>query len=120
MADNLQTEEPGTPPALPDPPAAPWATMVTTLLILFVFGALVVAVLRYGEGLDARPSAPPADEHQLQELRAAEREILDNYGHDPQTQTYRIPVERAMGVLIDEAKPKGEMQSFPAKPKAKK
>ena len=60
---------------------------------------------------------PVAGEQQLQELRSQESEILDHYGWDPTTKTWRIPIDRAMSVLIEQGKAKGDMQSFPVAPK---
>jgi hypothetical protein len=101
----------------PDTPRAPWATMVTTLLVLFLFGGALFALFEFGKAFQA-PSA--VENEQLRELRSSEREILDNYGYDAETKTYRIPIDRAMRVLIDESKAKGEMSSFPAPSKPKK
>jgi hypothetical protein len=101
---------------LPPIQNAPWLTMATALLILFVFAGLVVGVLQYAKSMTAAPAAPTG-EQQLKELRAQQRDILDNPGYDPSTKTWRIPIDQAMSILIEEGKSKGELQSFPAKPK---
>jgi hypothetical protein len=98
---------------LPPLPRVPWVTMVVALVILFFFAALVVGVLDYAKNLGAPAAA--SGEQQLKELRAQERDILDNPGYDPATKTWRIPIDQAMNVLIEEGKSKGEMRSFPAK-----
>ncbi len=113
MADDTETSIPDELPALPP---LPWVTMLTALIILFVFGALVVVILEYAKNTGEPPAA--AGEQQLQELRAREREILDNYGYDQATKSWRIPIEQAMSVLIEEGKTKGDMQSFPVAPKS--
>jgi hypothetical protein len=104
------------PQELPPLPRAPWATMLTALVFLFVFAGLVMIVLRSSENLDV--SAPPqSGAKELEELRAQENEILNNRGYDPATKSWRMPIDQAMQVLIDEGKAKGEMQSFPVKGK---
>lgn len=100
---------------MPPLPKVPWATMITSVLILVVFAGLVAVVLMVGNV----PSNAPSGVNQLQELRVRERDILDNYAYDPQTKAFSIPIDRAMTILADEGKAKGELQSFPAKPKAK-
>lgn len=116
MADTTETTET---PELPPLPAAPWGTMLTALIILFVFVGLVMVVLHYADNMGATPTST-SGEQQLQELRAAEREILTSYGYDTQAKSYRIPVERAIEELLTEAKDgKGRLKSFPASPKAK-
>jgi hypothetical protein len=93
--------------------------MLTTLLLLFVFAGIVFVVYHYSGKLDESVTATTG-EQQLQELRDSERAILNNYGYDPETNTHRIPIDRAMDALIEEAKAnKGEMKSFPAKKKEK-
>jgi hypothetical protein len=101
---------------LPPLPRLPWVTMLTALIILFVFGGLVALVLEYSKNTGESPAA--AGEQQLQELRARERAILDNYGYDQATKTWHIPIDQAMSVLVEEGKTKGDMQSFPSAPKA--
>ena len=86
--------------------------MLTAAVILLVFGGLVALVLAFADNVwDTRTTA--TGEQQLQELRTQESEILDNYGWDEATKTWRIPIEKAMNVLIEQGKAKGEMQSFP-------
>jgi hypothetical protein len=109
---------PNSPDELAEPPAAPWLTMVTTLLVLLVFGALIFAVFDYYDK-KLKPAATEG-ETELQKLRDSEREILDNFGYDAETKTYRIPIDRAMEDLIQEAKAKGELQTFPVQAKKKK
>jgi len=105
---------------LPPLPRAPWATMLTALLILFFFAASVLVVLEYSKDIGPHTADAATAEQHLQELRAAEKERLENYGYDAQTKTFSIPIERAMTILIEEGKAKGEMQSFPdPKPKVK-
>ncbi len=106
-----------TPSDLPPLPEAPWGTMLTTLALLFLFAALVFVVYYSSSRLDESVTARTG-EQQLQELRDSERAILNNYGYDAETNTRRIPIEKAMEMLIEEAKAnKGEMKSFPAKPR---
>jgi hypothetical protein len=106
-----------TPNDLPPLPEAPWGTMLTTLALLFLFAALVFVVYYSSGRLDESVTAQTG-EQQLQELRDSERAILNNYGYDAETSTHRIPIEKAMEVLIEEAKAnKGEMKSFPVKKK---
>lgn len=106
-----------TPTDLPPLPEAPWGTMLTTLALLFVFAALVFVVYYSSERLEESVTVRTG-EQQLQELRDSERAILNNYGYDAETKTHRIPIDRAMETLIEEAKSnKGEMKSFPAKKK---
>jgi len=109
---NYDTSTPGAPGALPEPPGAPWVTIITSMLIFFVFGGMVVFFVEYSKTLDGGPTSA-SGEQQLQELRAQQRDVLDNYGYDPATKTWRVPVDRAMSVLIEEGKTKGEMASFP-------
>lgn len=99
---------------LPPLPSPPWATMLTALAILFVFAGMVAIVLRSSENIPATFSTPPGAKD-LEELRMQEREILNSSGFDPATKTWRMPIDDAMQVLIDEGKAKGEMRSFPAK-----
>ena len=106
MSNELDSE-------MPEPPRIPWVTMLTAVLILFVFAGLIAVVMVVG----TVPSTAVSGEQQLQELRARERDLLDNYGYDPQTKTFRIPIERAMNILGDEGRTKGELQTFPAKKK---
>jgi hypothetical protein len=102
---------------LPPLPQAPWGTMLTTLALLFLFAALVFAVYYASGRLDESVTAQTG-EQQLQELRDSERAILNNYGYDAETNAHRIPIDRAIDILIEEAKVnKGEMKSFPAKPR---
>ena len=101
---------------LPPLPRAPWATMLTALVILFIFAGMVMVVLRSSESLDPSSSAPTGVKD-LEELRTQEREILNSHGYDPATKTRRMPIDEAMQTLIDEGKAKGEMQSFPTKAK---
>jgi len=116
MADNASfTAENELPPL----PGIPWLTMFTALLVLFVFAGLVAVVLDYSKEIGGKTSTALSGEQQLQELRAAEKDRLETSGYDPQTKAINIPIERAMNILIDEAKTKGEMQSFPAAPKEK-
>jgi hypothetical protein len=104
---------------LPPLPKAPWVTMLTALLILFFFAAMVVVVLHYAENIGAAP-ASASGENQLKELRASESETLNSHGYDPQTKSYRIPIDRAINALIDEANGNGgQLKSFPAAPKKK-
>jgi len=110
---NYDTSMPGAPGALPEPPGAPWVTIITSVLIFFVFGGLVVFFVEYSKSLEAG-SNPVSGEQQLQELRAQQRDVLDNYGHDANAKTWRIPVDRAMNVLVEEGRTKGEMTTFPA------
>src|SRR5580704_9156643 len=100
---------------LPPVPPLPWVTMLTALIILFVFGGLVVLILEYAKNTGETPAV--AGEQQLQELRARERDILDNYGYDQATKTWHIPIDQAMNVLIEEGKTTGDMRSFPVAPK---
>jgi prolyl-tRNA editing enzyme YbaK/EbsC (Cys-tRNA(Pro) deacylase) len=115
----LDTSEPGAPAALPEPPGAPWVTMVTTLLVLFVFGGLVVAVFHYADRLAYKPAAATTGEQQLRELRASEQELLTTTGYDAETKTYRVPIDRAMDELTREYTAAGELRSFPAAKKKK-
>jgi hypothetical protein len=116
MTDSPNNEMPNDLPPLPE---APWGTMLTTLALLFFFAALVFLVY-YSSGRLNDSVTAQTGEQQLQELRDSERAILNNYGYDAETSTHRIPIDRAMETLIDEAKAnKGEMTSFPAKKKEK-
>jgi hypothetical protein len=100
---------------LPPLPEAPWGTMLTTLALLFLFAALVFVVYYSSNRLDESVTARTG-EQQLRELQDSERAILNNCGYDAETNTHRIPIDRAMDALIEEAKAnKGEMKSFPAK-----
>lgn len=111
MEYDLNTETNNLPPL----PQAPWATMLTTLLLLFVFGATMFVIYHYSPRFDESVTAQTG-EQQLQELRDSERVILDNYGYDPETNTHRMPINNAMDELIKEAKANGgEMKSFPVK-----
>jgi hypothetical protein len=103
---------------LPPLPGIPWATVIAAVVVLGVFGGLIVAVLEYSKGDRARNASALPGEQSLQELRASEMERLESYGYDPQAKTFSIPIDRAMSILIEEGKAKGELQSFPA-PKAK-
>jgi hypothetical protein len=105
-------------PELPAYPGAPWATMATALAILFVFAGLVVIVLYYSRNMGDTPVVE-SGEQQLKELRAQQRDILDNYGYDQATKSWRIPIDQAMAVLVEEGKSKGDMYSFPAVPRPK-
>lgn len=116
---NYDTETPGAPGALPEPAGTPWVTMIATLLILFVFGGLVVFLYEYASSMTASQQ-PASGEQQLQELRTQERAILDHDGYDPATKTWRIPIDRAMTVLIQEGKTNGDIKSFPVPVKEKK
>lgn len=114
MADQLQTPNNDLPPL----PEAPWATMLTTLALLFLFAGLMTLVYYSSDRLNESVTARTGEE-ELQTLRDSERAILNNHGYDPETGTHRIPIDRAMDILIEEAKAnKGEMQSFPAKKKS--
>jgi hypothetical protein len=104
------------PDQLPPLPRAPFATMLATLVVLLVFGGLVGWVLTKADNLREKHTTATG-EQQLQELRAGESEILDHYGWDPATKTWRIPIEKAMTVLVEQGKAKGEMQAFPVAPK---
>jgi hypothetical protein len=112
----IDDPETSVPDELPPLPRLPWVTMLTALIILFVFGGLVALVLEYAKPTGETPAA--AGEQQLQELRARERDILDNTGYDQTTKTWRIPIDQAMSVLIEEGKTTGDMRSFPVAPKA--
>jgi hypothetical protein len=100
------------------PQATPWATMLSALAILFVFGGLIVLVMECSKDTGA-PEAALTGEEQLRELRAAEKARLESEGYDPSTGTNHIPIERAMDILIEEGNAKGQMTSFPAAPKSK-
>jgi len=104
------------PDELPLLPGAPWATMLTALVILLVFSGLLALVMTFADNVREKRTTA-SGEQQLQELRTQESEILDNYGWDPTAKTWRIPVEQAMSILVEQGKAKGEMQSFPAAPK---
>jgi hypothetical protein len=111
----IDDPETNVPDELPPLPRVPWVTMLTALIILFVFAGLVALVLQYAKNVGETPAA--SGEQQLQELRARERDILDNFGYDQTTKTWRIPIDQAMGILIEEGKTKGDMRSFPSPPK---
>ncbi len=101
---------------LPPPVSAPWATMATVLAVLFVFGVLVALIMAKGNDL-RDPSAGVAGAQQLSDLRAQEREILENCHYSSESDSWQIPIEAAMNALIEEGKTGGRMQSFPARPK---
>ncbi|MCE9534150.1 MAG: hypothetical protein K8T89_23985 [Planctomycetes bacterium] len=109
---------------LPPLPGVPWVTMLTAFLILLVFGALVIAVNYFTRNMNEN-SPVMTGEQQLLELRAKQKDIVESYGIEPATkerpEIWHIPVERAMSVLIEQGKAnaKGELESFPVKPKPK-
>ena len=102
---------------LPPVPRPPWATMATTLLLLFLFAGSVLIVARLSDDMAAGSKAATGAQS-LQELREKERKILESYGRDPETGASRIPIERAIETLAAEASEnRGELKSFPARKK---
>jgi len=99
---------------LPPIPGFPWATAVTALLILFFFFGLVVVVMKITNEVVQTPDGGSA-EKRLEELRAQQKDILNNYGYDAGSKAWRIPIDQSMSVLAEEGKAKGELQSFPTK-----
>jgi hypothetical protein len=93
--------------------------MASTVAVLFVFGGLLWFLYDYSEGLKQQP-ASGAGERQLRELQAAERDMLETYGHVPAARpggqaTWRIPIDRAIETLAAEGNATGELKSFPAR-----
>lgn len=114
MTDSTYSDE------LPPVQRPPWATMATALAVLFVFAILVVLIMAKGKDL-SDPSAGVAGASQLSDLRAQEREILENYRYNPETDSWQIPIDQAMNALIDEAKSNnGALKTFPTRPREDK
>ncbi len=103
---------------MPEPPAFPWVTMVSALLVVGVFAGLVIFLLQYADALKPGTNSSPGDQ-QLRELRLQERQLLETSGYDEQSKSCRIPIDQAMSVLIEEGNKQGNLKSFPA-PASKK
>jgi hypothetical protein len=102
-------------PALPEPDrrAMPVVTMIGAVLVFFLFVLLVVIMF----GITKRfytPVDESADrQKQMKELREADRAILTSYGKSDKG--YRVPIDRAMQLVIDESKADGKKAKEGAK-----
>lgn len=82
------------------------ATMVSVLIGLALAGIMTAAMFWIGDYYRGpQRSRSEAGRQTLQELQAAEQQDLQNYGWVNRSEgTVRIPVDRAMQLLVEEAR----------------
>jgi hypothetical protein len=91
------------------------ATIVSIVLGLASAGLMTAAMFWIGDYYrGTQPDLAEAGQRKLQELRAAEQEQLEGYGWINRTDgVVRIPVDRAMELLVKESQPR---EASPPKP----
>jgi hypothetical protein len=101
-------------------------TLIVTFLLLFaLFAYFSAREMRFGRGparvqstdqLPPEPRLEVSPRANLEELRAAEQKVLENYGWvDKEKNVVRIPIERAMEIIAERGlparKPSGEIRN---------
>ncbi|MCC6962885.1 MAG: hypothetical protein IT585_06500 [candidate division Zixibacteria bacterium] len=83
-----------------------WAGIVTAVIVMIIVLSVAFVdeiFVATKEAMVTQYQLAP-ENNQLRDLRAREAEVLTTYKLlDPQKQIYRIPIDRAMQVLADEA-----------------
>lgn len=98
----MSSDTPSSPPPAPTLPAYLLNLLVAAGLFLLFLVILYVAYLP-NRPAPIDSAAIQARQQRLAELRAKEQEMLTTYGiTDPAKPTYRIPVERAMELIVNE------------------
>jgi hypothetical protein len=93
--------------------AWPMGTVIGVSLSLVLFAALVVMLLWFTAlNRSELPAEGKTPEQKLQELQAQDRMTLSNYGWIDRTKgIVRIPIDRAMTILVEESNADAQPQS---------
>ncbi len=100
----------------PQPRQIPYLSMLLTVLLLLLFAVFFLTAEGW-LGTSSDDAALKEGEQKLRELQNQDAQELTTYGKTNQAGRYRIPIDRAIERMVEDARSKGHL-SYPL-PQAK-